>query len=238
MAIDDKSIRTEFTAQAENYRRGQTLFLIDGSGSMPMAYGAGGNPVVTAVSYAAEVKKQLNPAALAFFFSDSDPERSMVHIDLVSGENPMQRFPGGGSFFIPAFDHLADTYMRGQLDKNLHLVIVSDGGIAEMNKDTQTKLRNFIKDNPGVLLDVIVPGNMTSDFGNMVSGLLPDGDRQKPLVMTAASPEELPIVMAKVMNTRCGAQGFYELAAYEAQHGLTEPVKVRSPLKLRKNGID
>lgn len=239
MIDNDKDIRAEFTALAERYRNGQTVFLIDGSGSMPTAYGAGENPIMTAVSYATQVKRQLNPAAQAFFFGESDKKRAAIPIDLDSGENPMRRFPAGPSNFIPAFDIIADAHFMGNILNRLHLVVVSDGGIAEMNNETRDKLKGLLERNPTVFLDVIVPGGMDSDFGKMVQNLLPEGHMQRPLVMTAKSPEELPIVMAKVLNTRCGAQGFYDLNAYEAVNGIAEPVKVRSsPLKLKKNIVD
>lgn len=239
MTIDDTDLRAAFTAQVENYRRGQTVFLIDGSGSMPAAYGMGGeNPVVTAVAYAARVKKQLNPAAAAFFFSDSDEKRAIVPIDLENGEDPLLRFPCGGSFFVPAFNNITGAYAQGAFDKNMHLVIVSDGGISEMNAETRDMLKNFIRNNPTVLLDLIVPGGMDSDFGRMIDTLLPEGDRQKPLVMTAASPEDLPIVMAKVLNTRAGAQGLHDLTAYEAVNGIAQPAKIMSPLKLKKPVVE
>lgn len=241
MTQKDTNLTADFKARAESYRDGQTIFLIDGSGSMPAAYG-GQNAINTAVTYAKQVKEELNPAASAFFFG---PQGAIggIPIDLDSGEDPMRRFPASDGNLMPAFDAIAAGYADGRINKKLHLVIVSDGGISELfdrskTEETRAKLVAFLRKNPDVMLDIIVPGGQFAEFGVFVKSLLPADDPQAPRLYEAVNAEELPCVMAKALNTRTGAQAVFDNAVQEAREGVQQSVKVRTPLKLKKNVVE
>lgn len=236
MTIGDKNISGDFTAQAESYRNGQTIFLIDGSGSMPAAYGGGENPVNTAVSYAIDVKNNLNPAALAFFFSEE--RRDMVPILLEAGEDPMRRFPQGPGYLLPALEGVKAGTTKADMRK-LHLVIVSDGEISEYQPEEQARVRDMLEHflAAGSTIDVIMPGRGgQTHFSRLLQEMSAKG--AAPNLYLAPSAEELPVCMAQAINGRTGGKALFENAQREAVQGLDKPAKVMSTLKIRKPVVE
>jgi hypothetical protein len=239
MVDTDKTLTAAFAAKAENYRDGQTIFLIDGSGSMPMAYGGEANPVVTAVGYAAEVKQKINPAAEAFFFSMDRPDARPIPLD--DTENALRYFPGGPGFLLPMLKAVLAACENGSGSGRLHLVIVSDGEISDIDKRDEVRdtLLALINRAPGAMVDIIMPGRETRTVFNDILGETMSKAPVDALTLSRApSAEELPVCMAKVLNTRSGAQAVLDLAKHEAVNGLVERTTVRSPLKFRKNNAE
>jgi len=248
MTIDDKNISDDFTALAQTWKDRQTIFLIDGSGSMVGAYDGGENPIVLTVNYATELRKTHDNRAMAFFFGE--PDERLNPIDLENGEDPMRRYPGGQGLLLPSLNVVAQAYESGRILPKMHLVIVSDGDISDFGDDgaqrVRQKLATFLSSNPDVMIDVIVPAKSSrSPFAEMMGNIMPENSPRAPRVHLAHTAQDLSGAIAGLiegrLNLKAAAekrQSLIDGLVADALDGVREPVRLMASLKIKKNVVE
>ena len=228
-------ISTSFKRAQERYADGELVLLIDGSGGMPHAFKGEGNPFVIAVEYATEARALSPDRVTALVFGeDADNLPPPLPLD---GRDPMSFFPGGPSYFLPAFQYFVKACNNGLIKSPAHLVIVSDGDIYESMPEsraaTTTMLTNFLRSHPEVMFDVIIPGQEQSGLADMIKEIAQAVPENAPRLSVVENVGGLRKSIANVINERSNAvENFTETL----RSGADKPVSAMtmSALRLRK----
>lgn len=221
----------DFARTAERYAKGEMVMLIDGSGSMPAAFGRdGGNPVSVAVGAGREAHAKRLTKVTMFFFGHDDSPGVPISNDPVY--DPMRGFPGGPGYLLSSIALVSAKIDAGEVRAPLHLVIVSDGEISDGRDAARTAFAQFLEKHPDVMLDVLIPSALPSEFGRMISSL-PAG--QNPVrVVEVDSAENLRHAIADAINTRNGTVRALEHLQKEATSGVSQKVTLMQPFRLRR----
>lgn len=121
-----------FKKHAAAYMAGDVLFLVDGSGGMPDAFGRNTTPnaIVAALEAAKEFNTRDGIRTRAVFWSD---ERPPVELNLQETPDQwMRKLPAGPSMLLPALKWVEASYAP---DAPLHVIVVSDGGVQDQRDD-------------------------------------------------------------------------------------------------------
>ncbi len=155
--IDDfPKLNEDFTRNAIDYRGGNLLLMVDGSGGMTVAYGASVNPdpVICTLASGLSVQAQTGVNVFATYWGET---KGGVDIDLKGNEDGWRRqMPNGQTLLLPALEQLVSRL--GALDKNmpLHIIFVSDGILSDGDPNATMEKLDAVRKIPGIAIDIVI----------------------------------------------------------------------------------
>jgi len=226
-----------FKRHAAAYMAGEVLFLVDGSGGMPDAFGRETKPnaIIATLDAAHEFKTRDGIRARAAFWSDERPPNEVNLQD--TPEQWMRQMPAGPSLMLPALKWVEANFSP---DAPLHIIVVSDGGVPD-DRDEMAAAVLRLSQRKNTFADCVIA------FSPSRGGVLQSFPLDDPFNLLAfdlrekfqpprhvVNPAMLQQALQEIIMARMEPQALVAALDQAMQEGTTAPVKAMSPIRWKK----